>query len=574
MAVPHLFLDEIGAIKRNYLDDNFGAVDRPGVFNIKNFGAKSDGVTDDSAAFARAYQAAASYFANGVWGGVVYIPEGNTLITAQNFLGNIDFTLEAPGNPGRLWLTFVGEGMSSIITWRPTGNTAMWAYISDGTAAAKNRLAVPEFRNFQIMCDLTNVTAPGTVNGFSCTSTVPFPVQALRFLGFRWVGAVYPASNADIAKTGTFIALGGNVNASETMVEMSFINGMTTVLSLGPNPESVNHNFINCNCEIIYGDCFQIAGGSNLNVYGGSYTMMSQGPVQSYFAAFRATTAAIVGTYCFDGARLELDQNQALGTFSNLLLIDATSQPTQYQVGGGVVHFKNFNTYPTATPARNTITVDAATRMQVTFSACDGFNQTLHQLNFTNSQPTLQTLSPGPFTDVSFVDGTAIPFGQISFSAANAVGRVSSRNCSNVLDYDITAAGYGESSTGRTRNIKTVTMWGPRWPDPGNNFPITSVLPPGALLKAIRARKTADGSGSGAVYQLRATDNNAVVNYAVSVAAAQNVLHELNVDNLNLVLGTGLAANQFVNITTVPANPGNNVNTQIRPADYVMVDYI
>lgn len=51
MPVPHLFADEIGAIKRLYLDENFSALNALGVaVTSAPYFAKGDGITDDTAA--------------------------------------------------------------------------------------------------------------------------------------------------------------------------------------------------------------------------------------------------------------------------------------------------------------------------------------------------------------------------------------------------------------------------------------------------------------------------------------------------------------------------------------------
>lgn len=71
--IPYLFANEIGAIRREYLDANFANATI--TFSVVAFGAKGDGVTDDTLSV----QAAAD-FVSLMGGGVLYFPPGTYII--------------------------------------------------------------------------------------------------------------------------------------------------------------------------------------------------------------------------------------------------------------------------------------------------------------------------------------------------------------------------------------------------------------------------------------------------------------------------------------------------------------
>jgi hypothetical protein len=360
------------------------------------------------------------------------------------------------------------------------------------------------------------------------------------------------------------------VNASENMWTQCHIHGFGTLLDIGENVNAVNHILVATTVEAIYGDVFKIAGGSNIGWFGGSCIHMAQGPSQSYFMAVRPTTVSLVGTHEFYGVRLELDQNQALAQFSNLLLIDATAQPTAFTDSFCEINFHSCSFYNTQNPARNTLQIDAATRMVVNFIGCDGLDLPVHQLNFNSTKTGLQAASPGPFTAVNFLNGTAVPFANITYTNVNSVGRASARNCRNTLDYDLTANGRSEASGGRNVPLKTATIWGAQWPDAGLNSGMAITLPPNCLIKAVRFRKAANAGVATAGYQLAMTDNNLNA-YASSTIAAQNALHSGQADNINIIASTG--AIQAMNVVAVAGQLGSAQAIAMVASDYAMVDY-
>lgn len=109
------------------------------------------------------------------------------------------------------------------------------------------------------------------------------------------------------------------------------------------------------------------------------------------------------------------------------------------------------------------------------------------------------------------------------------------------FDCDLTGpdggARHPRLSNGRVPKVKDGFLL--YWP-PCNPFDVDGVesrllLPPDALLRSIRIRKGAKGSSTG-FYRLAAVSDTGLYVYGTSALAAQNALHIITADNINLVL--------------------------------------
>ena len=151
------------------------------VYNVRDFGAVCDGATDDSSAFAACYRAAMTRFSDNTTAAAIYVPNGNMLITQNNFLGALDFTTLPGGGNGRNRFTIFGDGYSSKITFKPTSATDVWAYDNGSASSANNRLVQPKFANLDIKFDVTNLSGGATMNGFRLYGSPGNAVQGFEF---------------------------------------------------------------------------------------------------------------------------------------------------------------------------------------------------------------------------------------------------------------------------------------------------------------------------------------------------------------------------------------------------------
>jgi hypothetical protein len=92
MPVPHLFANDFGAIEREFLDENFAALQYGPAINVQAppYGAKGDGVTDDTSALQKAISDAGAGF-DGDW----FSTEPPTSPRVVNFPGGV-YRISAP----------------------------------------------------------------------------------------------------------------------------------------------------------------------------------------------------------------------------------------------------------------------------------------------------------------------------------------------------------------------------------------------------------------------------------------------------------------------------------------------
>ena len=500
----------------------------------------------------------------------MYVPHGQYLVTANNFLGATNF-FALNGIAGRIHFSMVGDGWNSQIYFKPSGGVANY-YMYQNTPG-QNNLIDWVFSNLYFRLDSSNVAAGSTLSCFLENGSPGYATQGIKCDRVKIVGADYPSTAAQIAAAGTVFTCNGTVNADVTNMIGCRVRGMKTLLDIGTNAQSVCHTFVATDAEVMYGDVFKIGGGSSVNVFGGSYTMFTSASTLSYLVAVRETTVALAGTLNFYGMRCEFnypDPGTPTTAYSCAFFLDGVgSAGDSWNSTFVKVNFEGCNFYPTDGASRNMINVDAASKSVINFRGCDLGNTSLWKVNVFSSKATLQVASNGPFTAVNFREGYAPLFSNVTYTDTNSVARISVRDCPNTIDYDLSANGISETKIGRARTLKTATIWGGAWTDVGVSV-MSLQLPPNCLIKSVRFRKVAGGA-SVTTYQLQATDSNSVVNYCSSTIAAQNVNHEAFGDNLNIVANT--AAKQLIYIINPAGQAGSSVSTPMAAGDYVMVDY-
>lgn len=225
-----------------------------GAVNIKWFGAKGDGATDDSLAFINAWKAA-TYFNQIITGtraaSGLYLPSGTYVITQNYFLNNCG----AQAGYSGCRYSIHGDGYgSSIIVFKPSANNA---YIYDQTQSAAPTYVGLNVRNLQIIFDSSNNN--GVIHGFKVYATAGYATQNFIFDSIKFTGR--PDT--------IFLDLQGPVNADSTAFINSYFHTLKTLLRIN-NTEAVCHSIISTNIEGLYGNAVDVLQGGMVTMFGGS----------------------------------------------------------------------------------------------------------------------------------------------------------------------------------------------------------------------------------------------------------------------------------------------------------------
>lgn len=93
--------------------------------SVKDFGAKGDGVNDDTAEIQAAINAAATFGSPSNYGATVFFPSGKYLISST-----IDL-------PGAQYVSLIGEGRSSVISWSAGASSDVMFSMDNGSDASQ-----------------------------------------------------------------------------------------------------------------------------------------------------------------------------------------------------------------------------------------------------------------------------------------------------------------------------------------------------------------------------------------------------------------------------------------------------
>lgn len=186
MAKQTIDNGETGLSVRTKINDNFTEVYNrlSDVFNVKDFGAVGDGITDDRNAFQLAFNAA-----NAAGGGIVYIPKGR---------------YRKSDTVGNLWTIYsntslVGDGDQSVIFFDDKSSQARNGndmIITNPSSETSNI----EFKNFKV--EGTLLTELNVTNRKQCFTGNR--INGLRFENITIVGLRYMATAFNNVKNGIF----------------------------------------------------------------------------------------------------------------------------------------------------------------------------------------------------------------------------------------------------------------------------------------------------------------------------------------------------------------------------------
>ncbi|MDI5969065.1 glycosyl hydrolase family 28-related protein [Streptomyces sp. SL13] len=262
---------------------------------VADFGAKGDGRTDDSAAFARAYAHARARVADHTGRTVIDVPPGRYLVTGPGALLNGD----TPGDPANgLRLRGAGKRITEIV-FRPSGADAYLCSNNDTWANL----------SFEGMT-FTSAT-PGASFFYSYSTG---NVQDYRFSDCEWLGEWTYG-----------LALDGSDTNSEMRWEACRVGGSyrKAFLYCGLSQRSkdpaaqdqfLNYWFTDMKVEYAWGNFLEFPYGGSVTCRGGSYIVTGTRPhadpeygtTSTFFRFPRATHAASVQRFHAEDIRFEL----------------------------------------------------------------------------------------------------------------------------------------------------------------------------------------------------------------------------------------------------------------------------
>jgi hypothetical protein len=362
----------------------------PKSINVRDYGAKGDGVSIDTTAFRNAIRAAT----NVTPVRSVFVPQGRYIIDDDNIFGD----LEAPYKSG---LVVQGEGREISVLILSTGGKSRWFYNNGNTS----RLMFTTFADLRFEADNPNLGG-----GFHIHSTGH--EQSFSFFRCRFHNLQ------------TVLLMTGTVGNDSHRFFNCHITEITNKVVHWENPQAVNIDFFGTNIELIYGDMFYVGkgGGGDLRVYGGSLIMVNKPGDTTPHYLLSVEPSHFVGsgnaTFQFDGIRTEMRSTQ--------------SRLVRAEDGGGFgdvfVFFNNCNLFTTQGEAREGVRIGISRR--VNFMQC-----TLpHEFNYTIAASAM-VANDFPLTGwIDFRDCRVPPDLRDKVKFATPYGRVRAQDCHEYAD--------------------------------------------------------------------------------------------------------------------------------------------
>lgn len=464
--------------------------------NVKWFGAKGDGATNDSVAIRNAIQAAIARSLHPI----VYFPPGTYMIHDDGVFSDIGQTLQSG-------LNVCGAGMNSSKLKLVTGGSVKWFYNNGATS----RMSRPCFMDLGFE---TDAASTGMGNGFHLTSTGH--EQHFTFVRCRLI------------QMHTLLKMSGAVgNDSHRFVncDMREIYGPVCHWN---NVNAVVIEFFACNGELLYGDPFYVesGGGGDLRVYGGSWIMDSVVGDTTQHYLVKADSSNNVGTsMTFFGIKPEMRSAytslvKALGDLGGLRV---TFHATNFDaLSGGI---------------REVVWIGLLRRVQ--FIDCYRMNS-----SFTyRIDATVGTSGSSGTAGIIEWVRCGIPEDlSEKVTLVTEYGRASARDCHiqssgiatrQAVDFDLNWQNQSVGDIGM--NLKrAVVMRGTNvaWPF-NSGSERTLKLPKNAIIKNIYARKPAQGVSVSA-YQLHVGTNDKATTYGSSVSGNQSLLHTITLKDVDI----------------------------------------
>lgn len=253
---------------RKYKSKTFGTLSeridyiQDGMVNVKNFGAKGDGVTDDTESVKAAIAHACTFAKGTGWKSYVpniFFPSGDYVISEPQALN--------PTISALLGYNIVGEGyMNTRIKYTYEGNGENDYLMLNGGKS---------WWGFSYV-EKISFSGNGNNNIWAIKSMAGSP-QANRFNKVNF-------GNVKNCVT----VLYGNMNANADLFRFESckannIYGWVFGVDSAQNSQSVAHSFVNCDFETIYGRILYFKSGGEVNAIGGSWIVNGNGRVIECF---------------------------------------------------------------------------------------------------------------------------------------------------------------------------------------------------------------------------------------------------------------------------------------------------
>jgi len=477
------------------------AAESVSVINVRDFGAKGDGQTDDGPALRKAIQAA---LAGPSRGKRIHLPAGKYRIDGNGVLSDIGAQATGP-------VAFTGDGWGAMELVLVTTGEPRWFY-DNGTTP---RLQFVTWRDIKF-------TGSGpSAHGFRIWS-------AGHEQGFRFTNCWF--NNLIDA-----FELNGSGNDSEMYFFGCRFDSISGDVYRINNPQSVAHGFFGCDFIPLYGNLFKIGpqGGGDISVFGGSAVMRpSKGDDTTgvhYLVSIpdAAKVGPQNGNFSFFGFRAELHGGQ-----SRLVNLPSTN-------GSARVSFHGCDLAATTGGTREAVIVnlsktvlfDAATTVSPDFTFRVATPSTVRDVHQNQGEILFrEAVIPDNLYDLAKLDGGA---GHVRAEGCTALKSPSGAR--RAVDFDI---GWNSTGLGQSFRMKAVLLLSTTQSFPfGGTHESTLLLPPNAVVRGVYAYKPGCGSGS-TPYQLMIGSDDKTTVYLKGTAEESK---ELIASRDNLLINSGTA---------------------------------